>query len=139
MVIFSFDVSAINGDLIDSSLEFTMKNLNQGLSNDKEWKTQYEFYDEHNTCGLYQVKYGKNPGTFYYLQSEGKRIKNPAISAKWRNTILSKQGHILQTLKDMCPPVHSMRPLPVAAASDSAHATRPSPATTLNPTPAKRS
>ena len=27
-------------DSINSSLEFTMKNLNHGLSNDKEWKTQ---------------------------------------------------------------------------------------------------
>ena len=51
--------------LIDSSLTFTTKELNQGLSNTKEWKTQYEFYDERNTCGLHRAKYGKNPGTFY--------------------------------------------------------------------------
>ena len=69
----------------------------------------------------------------------GQRERESRTQLFLQNGILSKQGHILQTLKDTRPPVRSMRPLPAAAASASAHATRPSPATTLNPTPAKRS
>jgi len=59
--------------LIHPTLTLNETVLNTILSRHATWKTQYQHYDNTNTCGIHQAKFGKNPGTFWYLRSEGKR------------------------------------------------------------------
>ena len=87
-------------EVLSPSLCLTGRMLNTLLSNKVEWKSQYELYDYRNSCYVNRVKYGKNPGTFYYLRSEGKTINNPTICPAWRNKVIAKQQSICKTFDD---------------------------------------